>query len=162
MKSRRAAGRLNDPSGVSIAARCAPLGSLKNLDLLEPGRQLRTSRPTRRGLNPIWYEGQSQKWPNAAALLGIGAAVQDCGGTPTSSFPGVTICLPHKPFLTNAQMVRVSKRLTLDQVAAAAWMHSADVSRVERGIKPPTPIQRQRIATALNIEPDELVKEPTL
>jgi transcriptional regulator with XRE-family HTH domain len=72
----------------------------------------------------------------------------------------VTACLPTRPFLTKLHLERASRRITLDELSAATFIHTADLSRIERAVRAPSEIQRKVLADALGLEADELVERP--
>jgi len=64
------------------------------------------------------------------------------------------------PDLTMARAVRRSRNLRQRDVAAAAGLDTAVVSRVENGRERPTENVRRRIADALGLAPAEVTKAP--
>lgn len=54
--------------------------------------------------------------------------------------------------------LRILKGLTQEQLAAAAGIDRAELSRIERGIRPLSARRRARIAPALDCTPDELIE----
>lgn len=61
---------------------------------------------------------------------------------------------------TNLQLVRRARGLSQDEVAAEAGISRELLSRIERGYRQPTSEVRQRLAAALDLEPNELTEAP--
>lgn len=58
----------------------------------------------------------------------------------------------------NLKKIRLEKGMTQGDICRAAGMDRGYISRVESGQKNPTISNLEKIAKALNISPDELIK----
>jgi transcriptional regulator with XRE-family HTH domain len=60
----------------------------------------------------------------------------------------------------NVRRMRQAKVMSQEQLAFASDLHRTYVSGVERGIRNPTVVILGRIATALEVTPDRLLRAP--
>lgn len=56
------------------------------------------------------------------------------------------------------RLLRVRRRVTQDKLAETVGMDQSNLSRLERGILPPSLVQIERIAQALGVETHEIMK----
>lgn len=61
----------------------------------------------------------------------------------------------------NVQRLRRSAGLTQEECAHRAEMHQTYLSGVERGVRNPTVVVLDRLAKALGVEADELLRKPS-